>query len=360
MFAEKHYPEMMLPEELDTYLSKGWYRMGQTIFTTHFLCFSDQFFSAIWVRLPLQNYVFRKSLRKLLRRNKAQFHIEIRKAYLNFEKEQLFRRYRANFPGILAPSLRDSMMDGDDFNIFDTYEVAVYDKNQLVACSFFDMGKASAASIMGIYDPNYQQYSLGFFTMLIEIGFCMDLKIPYYYPGYVVPGYSRFDYKLRIGQVEYFNLYNREWENFEALQSKDIPIEKMRNQLQLLHFLLKKNAIASKLLYYPLFEANLFGFWNAPYFDYPILLWCFPKSFENQFYIVVYDVRDQLFKVLLCVPFDDLQFYFNESYTHSFDEKHFFMELIIVEQVLGTNNLADPIIKMLRELPNQRATGGVV
>ena len=62
-FAEKHYPEVLLPEDLDAYLEKGWYRMGQTIFTTHFLCFDKGFFSAIWVRLDLQNFSFNKRQR---------------------------------------------------------------------------------------------------------------------------------------------------------------------------------------------------------------------------------------------------------------------------------------------------------
>ena len=31
------------------------------------------------------------------------------------------------------------------------------------------------------------------------------MNIDYYYPGYVVPGYHRFDYKLKIGEVEFYD-----------------------------------------------------------------------------------------------------------------------------------------------------------
>ena len=147
MFAEKHYPEVMIPEELDAYLAKGWYRMGQTIFTTHFLCFGRSFYSAIWIRLPLQGYQFRKSLRKAFRRNQQRFRHRVGPASITPEKEQLYRRYKASFPGILAPSLKDSLLDGEDYNIYNTYEVAVYEGSKLVALSFFDLGKNSAASI---------------------------------------------------------------------------------------------------------------------------------------------------------------------------------------------------------------------
>ena len=71
-----------------------------------------------------------------------------------------------------------------------------------------------------MYDPEYDRYSLGFYTMLLEIEYCMELGLKFYYPGYVVPGYSRFDYKLRIGDVDYFDLYSKEWLPFSALQCR--------------------------------------------------------------------------------------------------------------------------------------------
>ena len=105
MFAEKHYPDMIAPEELDTYLAKGWYRMGQTIFTTHFLCFGSQFYSAIWIRLDLQDYKFRKSLRKLLRKNDAFLRTAYGEAQITPQREALYQKYKREFPGVIAPSL---------------------------------------------------------------------------------------------------------------------------------------------------------------------------------------------------------------------------------------------------------------
>ncbi len=348
MFAEKHYPEVILPEELDSYLSKGWYRMGQTIFTTHFLCFDDQFYSAIWVRLPLDSYQYSKSLRKLLRRNDSQFHTEFRRACLDAEKEKLYQVYRATFPGLLAPSLRDSLLDGEDFNVFDTYEVAVYDKDKLIAFSFFDLGNQSAASIIGVYDPSYQKHSLGLFTMIKEIQYAQEQKLLYYYPGYVVPGYSRFDYKLRIGEVEYYELRTAEWLPFADFTEEDIPLKRMEKNLQMLCQNLNEVGIEAQVLYYPLFEANLFGFWRAPYFDYPILVHCFPKKDAKHFLMAVFDIRENTFLLHRCVQFDDLRFYFNETYTQSFDRQHFFMELIVMEACLFKNPDVKQLVNFLK------------
>ena len=44
MFTEKHVPDSITGEELDDYLDRGWYRMGQSIFTCHFLFFNDSLY----------------------------------------------------------------------------------------------------------------------------------------------------------------------------------------------------------------------------------------------------------------------------------------------------------------------------
>ncbi|KGE85757.1 MAG: GNAT family N-acetyltransferase [Phaeodactylibacter xiamenensis] len=347
MFAEKHYPELLLPEELDAYLSRGWYRMGQTVFTTHFLCFGRSYYSAIWVRLPLTGYRFRKSLRKVYRKVGRYFESEIGQAAITPEKERLYRRYKASFSGMLAPTLRDALMDGEDFNIFRTYEVRVYDKDKLIALSYFDLGHHSSASIMGIYDPDYKKYSLGLFTMLREIEYSMERKLLYYYPGYVVPGYPRFDYKLRIGEVEYFDLSLHAWRPHTGLAETETPLGAMNTRLQEMQQFLSHKGYKSQLLNYPLFEANLFGFWSAPYFDYPVFLLCSPREHNRRFLIIVYDPAVSSYKLMVAALFDDLQLYFNHSYTESFDKRTNFVELLVIERMLEESRTPGHLLQAL-------------
>ncbi|MCH2083180.1 MAG: arginine-tRNA-protein transferase [Saprospiraceae bacterium] len=347
MFAEKHYPEILMPEELDTYLARGWYRMGQTIFTTHFLCFGEQFYSAVWVRQNLENFQFSKSQRKLLRKSMSTFKIEVRQGRIDEEKERLYRKYKANFPGIIAPSLRDSLLDGEDYNIYNTLEVSIHHGKRLISCSFFDIGNESAASIIGIYDPEYRQYSLGYLTMLIEMTFCLERGIQFYYPGYVVPGYSRFNYKLRIGEVDYYDLKTGHWLPFKSLKQKQIPLEKIKSKLSELSVQLSTDGITSKLYYYPLFEANLFGFWRAQYFDYPLMVAIRPDQHQNIFLIAIYSIRDEAFQLMQCSVFDDLQFYFNENYINSFDKSRFFMKLLVVDKTFALNSTAEELSQSL-------------
>ena len=52
MLVELHNPiDSLNGEELDKYLERGWFRMGQTIFTTNFLKFNGLIYSVIWLRI---------------------------------------------------------------------------------------------------------------------------------------------------------------------------------------------------------------------------------------------------------------------------------------------------------------------
>lgn len=353
MFASKHFPERLLPRDLDMYLSKGWYRMGQTIFTTHFLTFEDSIFSAIWIRLPLQKYQFRKSLRKLFKINTDRFRVETGSMALTDEKENLYKVYRQDFKGRLSPSLHDSLMDGGGTNIYNTYEVRIYDGDRLIATSFFDLGETSAASIVGIYDPEYKMYSLGFFTMLCEIDFCLQHDLQYYYPGYVVPGYERFDYKLRIGEVEFYDLAQRKWMAYPHLGSQGTPMQVMSDQLKGLKLAFEKKQLDVSLKLYPFFEANLIGYWPAPYLDFPVMLWvdCFVHS--THFLFVVYDLRISAFRVLWCAPLNDLQFFVNEAHIARYDPAQYFLQLVMVEKIeLNSSNMDDVIASVQRLISN--------
>jgi len=353
MFAKKHYPDTLLPHELDELLARGWYRMGQTIFTTHFLCFGQEFYSAIWVRLDLQGYRFRKSLRKIIRRNKEAFNYKIQPAEITEEKEKLYQKYRTSFSGMLAPSLKESLLDTEDTSIYNTYEVQIFVDDRLVALSFFDLGKNSLSSITGIYDPDFRKFSLGLFTMLLEVEYGRENGYRYFYPGYVVPGYDRFDYKLRIGEVHYYDLTTKGWLPYAQLQKELIPMTRMREKLQDLAAALNKVNVPHKILMYPLFEANLFGFWMATCLDFPVFLWCYPSNNPEEYLLIVYDPRVTAYRVLNCSQFDDIQFYFRESYTKSFDQDVFFMELLVMGKDLGRATDAVELAQLLSRLPGR-------
>ncbi len=303
MFAQLHTPYELPARQLDTYLDKGWFRMGQTIFTTNFLNFKNTFYSAIWLRISLPEFENEKAHQKLHKLNRF-FRTEIKKAALNEEKEELFTRYRETVSFKAAPCLQHLLFGKDAlFNLYDTYEVSIYDGSKLIACGYFDLGKTSAAGIASFYDPDYKKYSLGKYLIYLKINYCQQLGLQFFYPGYFVPGYSFFDYKLAIGKkaLYFLNTCSLCWEHIESFTTENIPLQKMHDKLQLLLPLLMGKEIHASILYYDFFDARLLPeLCDMQLLDYPIFLHCFDEKESTITPLVVYNVRSEAYEILLC------------------------------------------------------------
>jgi arginine-tRNA-protein transferase len=217
------------------------------------------------------------------------------------EKQTLYALYRDQFKGILPDSLMYSLFDFDENNIFNTMETAVYDGEKLVSFSFFDLGENSIASINGVYHPDYARYSLGFYTMLLEIQFGIENDFKFFYPGYVAPGYPRFDYKLRIahpGQIEYYEIRTRDWQPYLSLNSqKNLVVLIIGNLLQLLqhdsfsHF-------DTNLVYFP--DLDISGLTQdlSRYLETPIFISFNRYNFDEPKFLVTYDIWNKSFVFL--------------------------------------------------------------
>ncbi len=354
MFTEKRYPNYLTRAALDEYLSKGWYRMGQGIFTCHFLCFGERIYSALWLRLELGNHKFKKRQRKLLNRN-SHLRIEIVPLQIDKQKEALYQKYRWHrFRGNISTSLKESLFDGGRKNIYHTMECCIYDKNRLIAASFFDLGNYSIASILGMYDPDYAKMSLGNFTMLAEINFGMENGFKYYYPGYIVSGYSRFDYKVNIGDVDYFNVGQQKWLSHKTLEEKDMPLEMMAQKLKEARKQLAQIGIYCQLYYYPLFETHLITYWDDAYLKYPVFLWCQTLDGSSDYLLVVYDLVKEAYLLLRCNLFSDLPSFLEELFEESSDDQPSFLEVLTVKNVIVFNGDASQLARSLKSLNRLR------
>ncbi|WP_168797406.1 arginine-tRNA-protein transferase [Neolewinella litorea] len=327
---------MLSPESLDWHLAKGWYRMGSTIFTTHFLFFQNRPFSAIWIRIDLQEFRFSKSQRKLLRKNAQLFDTAVAPRRIDEERERLYAKYAADFDGRLSPSIADSLEDYDNEVVFNTWEVTVRDRvsQQLVASSYFDLGSTAAASILGIFDPALKCFSLGYYTMLLEMEHCMAQGMRYYYPGYVVPGYHRFDYKLRLGQAEYFDVRSDTWQPYTQLDpEREAPVEAQHAALNRFTAAYSGYGQSAKVKIYPLFEAGLYDIWNEDYFPYPYLV-PLNRTTKHPLVVVAFDPKERQYYVLGCRHMIQTQLMFNAEYLQSFESDDFVTDLLAVQQVV--------------------------
>jgi arginyl-tRNA--protein-N-Asp/Glu arginylyltransferase len=302
MFAQVYLPEILQHQELDTYLESGWFRMGQTIFTTNFLHFNEKLYSAIWLRIVLKNLDEEATQAKLSRRNAA-FRREIKKAEITPEKENLFERYRASVTFEASTSLTMLLMGKTATqNVYDTYEIDIYDNDKLIAVGYFDLGDKSAMGITSIYDPMYKKYSLGKYLIYLKIAYCKSLGMDYFYPGYFVPSYSYFDYKLTIGRssLEFLQLKSHQWKHIREFTSDDIPIDVMFSKLNALQQYLQQEQLPATLLRYELFDANLIpSLSGAELFDYPVFIH-YNQQPQSIGLIIVYDINDARYHALRC------------------------------------------------------------
>lgn len=277
MYSRIHYPKQVPPAELDDYLAAGWRCVGQAIYTSHFMRFppgsNGRIYSTVPSRLPLQGYAFSKRLRKLWRRTQRAFRLEAGQPFaFDAAAEAVHERYIGAFPDRPLADLEAYRERRSGPFTFDTREVRVYEGDRLVAFSVFKLGQRSLYSSQGIYDPAYGKHSLGFFTMLAEVDYAQSQRCDYFYPGYVVPGYPDFDYKKRLGELEYFSLSQNRWQPISEMGESQVPINQMRSALSSLQQQLRQKGVAAHLAEYSLFDIRFFDNRPLPFLEYPLVL----------------------------------------------------------------------------------------
>lgn len=321
--------------------------MGQTIFTCHFITMGERIYSTLWLRLDLKTHTLKKRQRKLFQKNKSFRHV-IRPSVITAQKELLYKKYKAeNFKNDIAVSLVDALLDRQKKNIYNTFECEIYDQEKLIAVSFFDLGANSISSIMGMYDPDYSDYSLGYYTMLLEIEYGRERGFEYYYPGYVTPGFSRFDYKLKIGEVEYFNLCNKQWELYQNLTSEDYPISILHQKLEHLKEALRQVDVHSEIYYYPFFDLALMAYWNNNYLNYPIFLWCKLPSNYNTFIIFSYNLNTNSYVVMQCSPESEIPVFLNPLHEAEGEDQAAFLDVLVVKTAISLKNSPERIAEVI-------------
>lgn len=202
----------MKGSQLDLCLSRGYFRMQQDVFTCRYVPFDDKFCVVHWLRIVLANVSYGPKQRRLFRINEA-FSVRIKPFALSDEIERLYTLYRNSINFDASNSVEACLLDGSRHNVFDTYAIEIRDENKLIAVGIFDNGAQSIAGIMNFYHPAYHKQSLGKYLMLLKINYARLQQKTYYYPGYIVSNYPKFDYKLFACEAatEVFDSLSGEW-----------------------------------------------------------------------------------------------------------------------------------------------------
>jgi leucyl-tRNA---protein transferase len=215
MIKAIHFPLHLAGFELDDYLERGWFRMGQTIFTTDFVPVNEKILPVYWLRVLVKQVQYGKKQKRLLAINKD-FSVTIKPFTVTDELEELYALYKGNVNFEAPPSVESFLLDGsgETFkSVYDTLIIELRDAGQLIAAGIFDRGETTIAGIMNFYDPSYKSKSLGKYLMLLKINYAMATGKTHYYPGYIVGGFPKFDYKLfpDPGATEFYDSNREEW-----------------------------------------------------------------------------------------------------------------------------------------------------
>ena len=235
------------------------------------LCIDDEVYSVVNIRLNMEEFGLRKRQRKLLRKAEEKFKITFGKAEPTPEKEKLYEDHKHKFKGFIHGTLEEYLNAGFDSTVFDTREVCIYDGDKLIAVSYFDLGERGMASLLGLYEKEYKSWSLGKVTMLKEIEFGLKTGRKWYYPGYVLDLPSAFDYKLELGQMEYYSPSKR-WTSYKKFDPTSTNAYQIRSKTSELSEMLMGLNLPHRIWLYPYFSMGYVGPWNANFLRAPALI----------------------------------------------------------------------------------------
>lgn len=331
MFSQRSFPKKISPGELDTYLANGWYRSGQMVFTTQMLFANQHVYPTVWTRLPLHNYKMGKRLRKVYRNNQARFNTYIRPFVNTHEKELLYEQHKDRFEGYVVDTLSESLYGPNTDNIFKTFEVAVYDQNKLIALSIFDIGQYSIASIKGLYLKEYQKYSLGHYTLMCEILFGIEKNMQYHYSGYIAPGFRKFDYKKRVGNLQYLNVASGKWQCLSTLQAQKLPIEETKLKINELQTQLNE-LLPTKQLIYPFYDVANWYQWDLELLTAPLFLSCFYNTQLFNYLTIEYSWELNAYLFRRCQTFFNP---FLNNYNERYNPQNHCLDLLAVDDTIA-------------------------
>ena len=234
------------------------------------LCVDADVFSVVNIRLGLDQYSIKKRHRKIKNRVESRFTITCGEVTLRDEHQRLYEQHKSRFKGFIHATLDEYLHAGFHSTVFDTMQICVFDGDTLIAASYFDLGERSMASLIGMYDEAYADYSLGIYTMLKEIEFGQSTHRRWYYPGYVLDKPSSFDYKLQLGNMEYYTPSKR-WGSHVNYDPKQTLAFGLRKAMSRLGKALKQEGIEFRKWHYPYFSMGYMPLWKNRFLHLPLV-----------------------------------------------------------------------------------------
>jgi leucyl-tRNA---protein transferase len=207
------YPTRKLrPEELDIELAKGRRRSGSYLYFT--AC--PRCSSCEPTRLELSKFSLSRSMKRVLNRGNRAFEVrlgppqECRERLQVFNRHRLVRQLASNKEAYTAEDFRGFLVE----TCCDSYELSYWDEDQLIGCTIVDLGNRTASAVYTYFDPIFESYSIGTYSILKQIEWAKSQELKYLYLGMFVEENQHLRYKGRFTPQE--RLINGRWQLFES------------------------------------------------------------------------------------------------------------------------------------------------
>lgn len=236
-------------KELDDALQNGYFPTGLMMSTSVAALFriGQPVKSRIYLRAPAKQLLFSKNQRKLIRRNSSIFNYKVRGFFVDEEINDLWLRFKKNAHNWNnTPPLQTHIFRDNSPQNFPAKILTIHRDSQLVAFSVFFEGNFSLSSLEAAFEQQYSKYSLGMYSMLLELVYANEAGLAYYYPGFVFKDVPMFQYKMRLKGLEYFQLKTKSWKEIDELSPEDWIFDEMKIKLASLMARMPLDSLSSK------------------------------------------------------------------------------------------------------------------
>ncbi len=189
------YIEKCSIEEYSKMCERGWRRFGNMFFIPECSTCND----CTTIRIDIKKFEFSKSQRRVLNKN-ANIKAYIQSPSISLDHINLFDKYHSYMHEkkgwSYEPTTPDSYHQSYVSGAYDYgKELLYFIDDKLVGVALLDVCEDSISSVYCYYDHDYQELSLGKFSILTQISLAKQMKIPYLYLGYWIKDHYSMGYK---------------------------------------------------------------------------------------------------------------------------------------------------------------------
>ncbi len=206
-------------QSLNNSLSKQGFRRSQNIiYRPH----CQNCSSCRSVRIPIKNYCFSKSDKRILRKNRDSKRFQCA-PWATEDQFQLFTEYlnERHFGGGM------SEMDAYEFSSMieeSNVHTKVYEyyseEDKILAVAITDVISDGLSMVYSFFDTKSLKNSLGKFMILDHIKIAKEMGLKYLYLGYLIEESPKMRYKAQFSPLEYFE--NGKWLNYGTKNEENI------------------------------------------------------------------------------------------------------------------------------------------